>query len=240
MLQLTKEEFVKLKRGDTIHLTCDFCNIQYTKSKQQFISSKLAAHGSNFRQWIWPITTKNFCCKDCCNKSKSVGTVKECIACNKEIYIRPYLLKKEKNHFCTQSCAATYNNQNKAHGTRRSKLEIWLEEQLTIKFPDLEIHFNSKDAINSELDFYFPSLKLAFELNGIFHYEPIYGDDKLLRTQNNDNRKFQACIERGIELCIIDSSNQKYFKIETSQKYLNIITNLVNIKLSKLDYVEVL
>ena len=35
------------------------------------------------------------------------------------------------------------------------------------------------EAINSELDVYVPSLNLAFELNGIFHYEPIYGEKKL-------------------------------------------------------------
>ena len=65
-------------------------------------------------------------------------------------------------------------------------------------------------------------------LNGIFHYEPIYGQDKLSQIQNNDNRKFQACIENGIELCIIDSSQQKYFKEQSSLKYLNIITNIIN------------
>ena len=36
----------------------------------------------------------------------------------------------------------------------RSKLEKWLEEQLIKMYPNLEIHFNRKDAINSELDIY--------------------------------------------------------------------------------------
>jgi len=48
-------------------------------------------------------------------------------------------------------------------------------------YPDLVIHFNKKDAINSELDIYIPSLKLAFELNGIFHYEPIFGKENFLK-----------------------------------------------------------
>ena len=88
---------------------------------------------------------------------------------------------------------------------------------------------------------YLPKLNLAFELNGIFHYEPIFGESKLDRIQNNDNRKFQACLENGIELCIIDTSSQKYFKEKSSQKYLDIITNLVDSKLgpSKTDCVEV-
>ena len=73
-------------------------------------------------------------------------------------------------------------------------------------------------------------MNLAFELNGIYHYEPIHGNDKLLKIQNNDNRKFQACLEQGIELCIIDSSQQKYFKKQSSEKYLNIISTIINNK----------
>lgn len=240
MLITTKKEFLQLKRSDLVHLACDYCNAQYTKSKQEYISSKLISLGSNYKTWTWPINIKNYCSKRCFYKTKQVGLLMNCVECKNEIYVRPCLLKKASNYFCSQSCAATYNNQNKAYGIRRSKLEIWLEKQLSANFPKLEIHFNRKDAINSELDFYFPSLKLAVELNGIFHYEPIYGKDKLLHIQNNDNRKFQACIEHDIELCIIDTSSQKYFKPETSQKYLDIITNLVNMKLSKLDCVEVL
>lgn len=160
--------------------------------------------------------------------------------CGQSCFKRYKDYKKTKNHFCSHSCAATFNNQNKTHGTRRSKLEIYLEKQLIILYPDLEFHFNRKDAINSELDIYIPSLKLAFELNGIFHYEPIYGKEKLASIQNNDGRKFQACIEKEIELCIIDSSALSYFKETNAKKYLDIITNLVNQRLSKADYAEVM
>lgn len=139
-------------------------------------------------------------------------------------------IKKSPNHFCSHSCAGTYNNTHKTTGTRRSKLENYLESKLTDLYPTLEIHFNRKDTINSELDIYIPSLKVAFELNGIFHYEPIYGQNKLSSIQNNDNRKFQACLERGIELCLIDTSTQKYFKENTSLKYLEIITTIIKNK----------
>tara|TARA_Y100000310_G_scaffold339131_1_gene430862 strand:+ start:964 stop:1656 length:693 start_codon:yes stop_codon:yes gene_type:complete len=153
-----------------------------------------------------------------------------CQQCKKQFLKRTSQIKKHKNHFCSHACAAIYNNTHKKHGTRKSKLEVWLEIQLPDLYPDLEFHFNRKDAINSELDIYIPKLKLAFELNGIFHYEPIYGQKKLGQIQNNDNRKFQACIEKDIELCIIDTSSQKYFKPKTSQKYLDIIDNIINSK----------
>ena len=137
-------------------------------------------------------------------------------------------IEKTNNNFCSKSCAAIYNNTHKKHGTRRSKLEKYLEEELTKLYPNLEIHFNRKDAINSELDIYIPSLSLAFEINGIFHYEPIYGQEKLDKIQNNDKRKFAACHDANISLCIIDASSLKYFKPKNAKKYLDIVSNIID------------
>jgi len=143
----------------------------------------------------------------------------------------PSQSKRGNHNFCSKSCSGKWNNAHKKHGTRRSKLEIWLEKQLPSLYPHFEFHFNRRDAINSELDIYIPDLCLAFELNGIFHYEPIFGPEKLASTQNNDERKFQACVEAGIELCIVDVSSQKYFKPKSSQKFLSIITSVINKKI---------
>ena len=150
-------------------------------------------------------------------------------------------IKKTSNNFCCRSCSATYNNTHKTKGTRRSKLEKWLEKQLSILYPKLKIIYSDKTTINSELDIYIPSLKLAFELNGIFHYEPIFGKDKLNQIQENDNKKLQACVGHKIELHVINTSEQKSFKESNSQKYLDFITHLVTSKVeaSKTDYVEV-
>ncbi len=173
-----------------------------------------------------------FCNQKCCRlyRTKITNKTVKCVNCN--ILFTKYLreINKSKHNFCSHSCSATYNNTHKTTGIRRSKLEQYLEQQLTKLYPDLEIHFNRKDTINSELDIYIPSLKLAFELNGIFHYEPIYGEDKLKQTQNNDDRKFQACLEKKIELVLIDTSKQKYFKPQSSQQFLDIITNIIGNK----------
>ena len=138
---------------------------------------------------------------------------------------------KTKNIFCNSSCAATFNNTHKTKGTRRSKLEVWLEQKLNKIYPTLTIHYCRKDAINSELDIFIPSINLAFELNGIFHYEPIYGEAILKNIKSNDNRKFQACLEQNIELCIINTSSLKYFKESNAIPYLKIIQNIIEGKL---------
>lgn len=114
-----------------------------------------------------------------------------------------------------------------------SKLEKWIQTRLVILFPNLEFYFNRVDSINAELDIYIPALHLAFELNGIFHYEPVFGSEKLTTIQNNDHRKMLACAEHGISLCIIDVSRESYFKPAKAQKYLDIITNIIRTRLSE-------
>lgn len=213
-------EFNTAKTFDKLSLICEYCNEIFFVTKKTIID----AQRKNQRK------KAKFCSKKCydLHQSKKINIL--CTNCNKEFKIKLFEHKKSKNHFCSSSCAAKYNNTHKTTGNRRSKLEKYLEIELIRLYPDLEIYFNYKNVINSELDIYIPSLKLAFELNGIFHYEPIFGQDKLNQIQNNDNYKFQACLEKGIGLCIIDTSQQKYFKEKSSQKYLNIIINILNSK----------
>jgi hypothetical protein len=154
-----------------------------------------------------------------------------CNQCGKDIVRNIAEINKSKNHFCSRSCSATYNNTHKKTGNRRSKLEVWLEEELGHLFPNLNILYNEKKAINSELDILIPEFNLAFELNGIFHYEPIFGESKLSKIKNNDLRKMQACLENNIELCIIDASSLKYFKPENAQKYLDIVVKIIEKKI---------
>lgn len=173
-----------------------------------------------------------FCSRACVHKFNTTKQLIVCKRCCKEFYKTLGQIKRSPNHFCCKSCACTWNNMHKKYGTRRSKLEVWIEERLMQLYSDLVIEFNQKDAINSELDIYIPSLKLAFELNGIFHYEPIFGKEKLKSIKNNDNRKYQACIDAGISLCIINTSAQSYVKPKTSQKYLDIICRIIELNIA--------
>lgn len=216
----TQEQFDNAKSKDKLPCKC------YNCSQQFFTRKNLIKHELNTKKG-----EVKFCSKSCRINSKLQETLVFCKNCNEKFLKKNSEIRKNSfNHFCSRSCSSTYNNTHKTIGTRRSKLETYLEQQLTLLYPNLLIDFNKKNTINSELDIYIPSLKLAFELNGIYHYEPVHGQDKLTKTQNNDQRKFQACIEQGISLCIIDTSRQKYFKESTSQEFINIITDIINNK----------
>jgi hypothetical protein len=212
----TQDEFKKVKKNELLPCECYNCKTKFFKSKSEILK---VLNGSTQNKL-------KFCSKKCDDNSKQIETL--CSNCHVRITKTLSEFNRNKHHFCSRSCSATYNNTHKTHGIRRSKLEQYLEEQLISLYPNLQLDFNKKDAINSELDIYIPSLKLAFELNGIYHYEPIHGKDKLNKIQNNDRRKFQACAESEISLFVIDTSNMNYFKLASAKKILNIITETIN------------
>lgn len=220
--QYTDEEFINATPQSQLKLGCDICGISFLRKKE------------NIRIGFIQKRSSKDCCSTQCRAVQADKTIlSQCGMCGAVISIQPHMIKNSKSgfNFCSRSCSATYNNTHKTKGIRRSRLELWLEEHLTSLYPNLEIHYCQKDTINSELDIYIPSLKLAFECNGIFHYEPIYGPEKFSKIQNNDNRKFQACLEQGIELVIMDTSKVRYNKPKNFQQFLEIICNLIAMKM---------
>ena len=217
----TQEQFDDAKTYDLLTCECCACNNMFETTKHNINSSlKKFSNGNKAK----------YCSSKCSASIRIKKYTFNCSQCGCIIEKNKSEISKSGNNFCSRSCSVTYNNTHKTTGNRRSKLEIYLEQELTKLYPNHHILFNKKETINSELDIHFVDLKLAFELNGIFHYEPIFGQDKLNQITNNDNRKFQACIENGIELCIIDSSSLKNFKEKNAKKYLDIIINIINKK----------
>lgn len=209
---------ILLRATDKIGCVCSFCDKPFFAIRREVTRAIEGKRG--------------ICCSVSCasnlkaiKRGHELSTPLICTHCKKEYSGKRD--KRAKNNFCSKSCAATYNNINKQKGTTRSKLEGFIQDELSMRFPDLAVVYNEKTIIGSELDIYIPKLKLAFELNGIFHYEPIYGKDKLEKIQNNDDRKFQACLEKGISLCIIDTSSQSYVTKKTSKKYIDIVLGVI-------------
>ena len=210
----TEEEFKNAKGNDFLLCKCEYC-------KNNFFIEK-------FKLFRIKDRVRRFCSLKCAGKYKDVKIDLFCKNCNFSFRKRPKEIDGYKNNFCSQSCSTTFNNKNKIIGYRRSKLEAFIENELTKSFPSLEIHFNKKNTISCELDIYIPSIKLAFELNGIFHYKPIYGVEKLEKVKNNDIEKINKCSKLGIKLHIIDVSKQGHFNRTNSIQYLNFIIDEIN------------
>jgi len=224
----TQKEFEQAKSRDSLNLKCKLCGKSFLATKHKIQDALNPSRKDR----------ADFCSYQCSSISSLPKRIKTmCEQCNALFMEKPSELQRNKHHFCCQSCAAIYHNKHnrcqKLKGLRRSKLEIWIEQQLKLLYPSFEIHYNRTDAIKAELDVYIPFLKLAFELNGVFHYKPIFSSEKLAKTQRNDIRKIQTCYEKGIELCVLDVSHQPNFKPKTSQKFLDIITSIINQAISR-------
>ena len=135
-----------------------------------------------------------------------------------------YLLRQvrfNKKPYCSKKCQALglleYFN---SLTCVRSKLEMWIEQKLSEKYPNLTIYYNDRQTINGELDIYIPSIELAFELNGIFHYDPIFGEATLKKRQQKDEEKKNECLVKRIELFVIDCRKERKLKNDDVLLYI--------------------
>ena len=224
MINVNNDIFTNARSTDLIDMVCDHCHSTY-KIMKATINVSIKRNLKN-----------TFCSRKCGGLYKVVkpSALQICMQCAKEFIPKHYskINGVYVAKFCSTSCAGSHNNAHKTYGYRRSKLEKWLEGELTTAYPNIAFTFNSSNVIGAELDIYIDSLKLAFELNGIFHYEPLYGADLLKKTQLRDQNKFQLCQQHNISLCVIDTMSQKYFKPKTSIKFLEIIKTIIDQSLS--------
>ena len=145
----TENDFENSKSGQLLHLECLHCKKIFARTKH-FIQVSL---------WNMKNRKRKYACDFCSNKCFSayvhpIIPLKKipCDQCNKLFFKTRFAVKATKHNFCSHSCSAIYSNAHKTKGTRVSKLEVWIQNQIQILYPNLEIHFNRKDAIKSELD----------------------------------------------------------------------------------------
>lgn len=93
---------------------------------------------------------------------------------------------------------------------------LLVEAHFSKSFPNVHPEwFTSEEGNVMEIDMYNEELKIAFEYNGKHHYEPIFGEEALAKTQLRDEYKKTLCESFGIKLIQI-----KAIKKNTSKKQL--------------------
>jgi hypothetical protein len=185
----TQDEFDNAKSRDLLPLKCVRCGKTFYKKKHRIQTS---AQGQKHA----------FCSYECKAKSQVTKVKVKCWQCGEAL---DRLVKNAQDKaFCSSRCAGLYHAARKTKGTRKSKAEKILAEALKTNFPKWTITENDRTVLSGlELDIYIPEKKLAIEWNGILHYEPIYGHDRLERIVGRDAHKATRCRELGIELIVI-------------------------------------
>lgn len=202
---------------------CEICGKEFNSTKK-YLKRALGITKSSK-----PPSLK-YCSKECNSKGQMTGQYIKCDLCGLSVYRAIREIKKNKSgiFYCSYKCKGIYWNTNKNYGFNRSKLEIWIESKIKEKY-NFEIKFNDRYLLsNYELDIYIPTLKIAFELNGIFHYEPIFGEEKLKVIEKKDIEKINLCHIKGIKLITIDTTDSKRFNEIKDSKYLNYIIKQID------------
>lgn len=202
-----------------VKMRCDFCGNIFLK-----IPANSSLNTNNYIK-------HDFCSQKCYHQFRSTITTTECKWCNKKVERAACKMRQNPsgNIFCSLSCSMSYRNANKTSGYRRSKLEVYLEDKIHDVYPSLECECNNRKIIGYELDFYFPRVNMAIEINGITHYQPIYGQLTLDRTQKADKEKIARCQQIGITLYIIDVSDYGHINQIILEYYWSIIGPLLEI-----------
>lgn len=224
---ISESELRLYKSRDLIPLKCERCGATFQRQKhdiQRVIKGDY--HGAY-----------KFCSLACNGASGDKRQTVSCNFCNK-----PVLKKKSdmnvKNSFCSRNCSAKFKNANKTSGFRRSKSECFIEDLIRSDFPDLPVITSDRKILANglEIDIHLPTIKLAIELNGPIHYQPIYGQTKFFNTIANDAKKAAMLNLLGYGLIVIDVSQMKYWKTtepKLKRYYEDTIKPIISFELKK-------
>jgi hypothetical protein len=102
-------------------------------------------------------------------------------------------------------------------------------KELTIIYPEREILYNNRELLGGlEIDIFVVDIKLAIELNGVFHYKPIHGQDRLIRCQQSDQIKESLCWQKGYELVVVNNCFINYFNEDLGRIVLDKVVGIID------------
>jgi hypothetical protein len=170
----------------------------------------------------------HYCSTECnphTNGTKAHTLVK-CKKCGKDFEKKNSEISRSDKNYCSRKCFSNSNNTE-----IRSKMEIYIENELIKIYPHLKPEFNKRDIPNFEgleLDIYIDILKLGFELNGVVHYQQVWSYRDLNKQIERDQRKVIKCVENNINLHILDVRDLKRNRIGDFEPYLEFIIDTIN------------
>ena len=113
-----------------------------------------------------------------------------------------------------------------------SKLESFLLEKLLSDGYRVEFH-KEQSLLNTKLqiDLFLPTLNVAIEVDGLSHFEPVWGEETLNRNRGYDNKKTGLILGKGLVLIRIKQVRD-FSKARAQSIYDKLKQLLANIKVT--------
>lgn len=194
-----------LPKQDKVIKKCSFC----TREISVYTSQIKVTGDFHFCDTVcWSLLRKE-------QESKEAKIELKCVKCGINFIRIKRKVSKCKNYYCSRNCSNHKHQANRFVRTRplpihkigrktkrRSYLEYYIESKIKKIFPSIKYHTNNRFE-GFELDFYFPDLLLAVEINGPFHYFPIFGIEGFQNVQKRDLLRIELCSSHHVDLRII-------------------------------------
>lgn len=134
-------------------------------------------------------------------KKKRILVEWECPQCHKKLQLTPREAAKRK--YCSGTCRNLATNPAKNGSI--SKAETLLCN--LIEAAGYVVDRNRRDILNGlEIDIWIPALQTGIEYNGVYHLQPIHGDEMLQRIQAKDELKKKLAEKLGIRLIVVEDA----------------------------------
>jgi very-short-patch-repair endonuclease len=106
------------------------------------------------------------------------------------------LSKDEKENMLREANIAVREASKKG-----SKLELFLLEKLLASGYKVDFHKEqSLLTTKLQIDLFLPTLDVAIEVDGLSHFEPVWGEESLKKNQGYDNKKSGLILGKGLVL----------------------------------------
>jgi len=115
---------------------------------------------------------------------------------------------------------------NSRAGREGSQIEKILDEALTKEGYNVIFHKTGLIEDDLEIDILIPDLKLAIEIDGPSHHLPIYGEDKLQKKREADQRKNGLLISAGYSVIRVKYL-VKNLSLRKSTRFVNTIIDYI-------------
>lgn len=149
-----------------------------------------------------------YCSRSCKAAASKRRLTEKCAVCGKDTTRLMSQVRKSKSGkiFCSPECGTIWSNWKGPKFNATSILEREIGEKLKADFPDIEIELGNRTVLDSSVDIWIPGAKVAIEINGPHHYQPLRGSIKsYINTIKNDLRKIRQAQEAGITMYVLDA-----------------------------------
>lgn len=199
---LNPEEYVGIKVNN-LKIVCGICGNVFTTS----LASQMASEGACVECGIKKVSKALTLTEEYINQLYNSDQI---VLLNAKDYISNNVLNLQ---FICSQCGEVFitskANYDAGH-TRCSKCthskssgEMLIEQYLKENSIDYIYSYpfdDCRDIKPLPFDFYLPSLNILIEFDGQLHYQPKYGEDKLLNTQKHDMMKTEYAKQHNIKL----------------------------------------